>query len=412
MDIPEEDRFDIKKCKAALIHHDPEQRFTDDQHLKQLTATFFGRVARLDQVDSKTFWPNIRTIFLVGDVATALRTVRMLWPDVKVFQTKEYLYEEVADVPPISYRRLALRIPELWETVDRLIPIPIEGEEFETLKTGQEWYGLMHANHRDASAIRTGSYMSPVGPLPNSIWLQRCSTIFNEPTQLFGPHHHELHRLEREADSVFSEESRDPNLMLIQEYAPDAIIGPHSDKTLDLESLNVRFFSAYRGFRGDEFPDDPDVMLDPEDFRVFTSKKFGRPVIRRLTLKNKVDGRKINIPLTPNCMLVMSDTTHRRWTHEIRKQPFGKDRISVTSRYSRTAAQYRENGDVMIYRRHDTNDTMIEVGLLHQADFEESKAVDERYFAQNTMFDILPDYGSVILCTRNPGDMKKPKGFE
>eukprot|EP00475_Leptophrys_vorax_P022602 TRINITY_DN3078_c0_g1_i1.p1 TRINITY_DN3078_c0_g1~~TRINITY_DN3078_c0_g1_i1.p1 ORF type:complete len:406 (-),score=108.32 TRINITY_DN3078_c0_g1_i1:38-1255(-) len=402
------DEFDLKKCKSALVYHDPDDNLSWDTHFQQLKRDFFGYSLSLrEYVEDLEVRPP--TVFLCGSWQEILENKEFVEnPPAKVFLVQEFCYpsEKQDKYAVISYRRLALRIPELKESGDRLVPMDESEDWYSVLGESQEWYKLMHANHRGAPAYRTGTYCSAAGPLPNSIWLQRCSTVFDEPTQVFGKVHHRLLDLQREAEGMFMENSEDPNVMLIQHYEPTAVIGAHSDKSLDLKNLVFRSFSAYQGFSNGKF-DDPNVQVDPDDYRVWvdTSAKRPRPVIRFLTLKNKQTGAQIDVPLPPNWIFIMTDKTHREWTHEIKRQAGAFNRISVTARFSDTLVQYEKDGAVKVYR------SLEPVGYMKFANREQSKIIDDAYYQQNKETSKLPDYSEVMLCTRNEGDLIIPKAF-
>ena len=240
---------------------------------------------------------------------------------------------------------------------------------------------------------------------------------------------------------------------MLQRYDPNAIIGAHSDKTVDLENLVFSAFSAYEGFGKGRF-DDARIQVAPHDYRVWLktgttrSKDEAQPVIRFLTLRRKEDGATLHVPLPPNWMFVMTDQTHRQWTHEIRKQHSARARISVTSRFSATLAQYVsahadgekaaaavDSGDskgsgngssangkssakrsVVLYRASPftpgrEKPLLDRIGELHLASRDESALIDQAYKEQNIFRDRLPNYDKVRLCTRNPGDLVTPNAF-
>jgi len=396
-----------------LVYHDPEDNLTWNTHFQQLKRDFFGYSLNLREFEDLEHKPA--TLFICGawkEILESKEKDRELSFTGKIYLVKEFCYPNIDDTvkfPTISYRRLALRIPELKDSCDRLVPLDEAEDWYSILNGSQEWYKLMHANHKDAPAYRTGTYCSAAGPLPNSIWLQRCSTVFEEPTQVFGEVHHKLLDLQRDAEGVILENGEDPNVMLIQHYEPTAIIGAHSDKSLDLKNLVFRSFSAYEGFSGGRFVDHDDVELDPNDYRIWrtNSSKNPRPVIRFLTLRNKENpDYVINIPLTPNWTFIMTDKTHREWTHEIKKQGHSFNRISVTARFSDSLVQYEKDGGVKLHR------ALKPVGYLQMASSGESRAIDKAYKMQNIDSENLPDYSEVLLCTRNAGDLIIPKAFK
>lgn len=387
--------------KSALVYSDPVLLFKNNMHFNQLLSEFFGPVFSFTEYLSQNITYEIT--FICG-----------WWQDIlinggnkfkEVILVEPFLYNGKTDgYKTISYRRLALKIPELGNTGDRLVPLDESVNWYDTLYNSQDWYTLLHANHINEPAYRTGTYCSEEGPFENSIWLQRCSTVFKEPTQIFNDTHKELLKAQKQADEMFICDVKNPNVLLIQHYEPTAEIGAHSDKSLDLKTLEFRSFSAYETFCDGNF-DREDIELNPCDYRIwgwFDKKNIFHPVIRFMTLKNKQTKKEINIPLPPNWMFIMTDKTHREWTHAIKKQVYSLNRISVTARYSDTVAQYEETGKVKIFKSLDP------VGYLEFADKDQSNKIDDLYKLQNIEKEELPDYSEVMLCTRNPGDLKKP----
>ena len=197
------------------MHYDPENRLRDQPHYKQLLAQFFGVVLSKSQLtELKELPPSVVNVFVCGSVRDIASSVlaRTGGRDIALVPVREFAYNErESDFgderethkslrTAVSFRTLALRIPGLESTNDRLVPLSEEEDWYSTLCTTQEWYSLMHgalieislivigvdfaANHQDAPALRTGTYCSAAGPLPNSVWLQRCSTVFAEATQV------------------------------------------------------------------------------------------------------------------------------------------------------------------------------------------------------------------------------------
>jgi hypothetical protein len=71
-------------------------------------------------------------------------------------------------------------------------------------------------------------------------------------------------------------------------------------------------------------------------------------------------------------------------------------------------ARYQSSGTVQLYRSPSLQQP---IGQLSMASKQESHTIDGAYKEQNLMRDALPDYSQLLLCTRNPGDLKVPRAF-
>ncbi len=206
-------------------------------------------------------------------------------------------------------------MPHKFKITDemRAYTLNTEGNLFEEL--------LASVRFEDVGKGRQGAVLvkpDETGCIP----IVRTTTRYNAPAQCFRPVHEKLARQIRDTASL----SAEFNNALIETYTNAYTrMGSHSDQALDLADESfIAIFSCY------QYPE----LANPP---------------RKLIVESKEPGSdKIEIPLTPNSVVVFSVSTNRRLKHRIVLDAPGRmpeNRwLGMTFRTSGTFVRFRDEG--------------------------------------------------------------------
>lgn len=318
---------------------------------------------------------------------------------------------------------------------------------FKSIKSEHQFQELTESN-KDGVALRKGIYLSNVrhfvepdgsdkGAL--SFNLLRCSSNLRGPTDNFRKTDHSILAQANEVIPKFYERPAQLNHVLAQIYynrrddktakETKASIKCHSDKTKDMPVNGMIAFATFYNF-GTLSPK-VSVTKDPFDL-CYQSKKRAKPSGSMLTelefvLKNPEKHpylhSKFRVKLYPNSLFVISLTTNRLYTHEIKPPVLPVDkiptRLGYVMRCSKTRAIFREgssggsDGQTYIVGKTESlgeinmdNENKKVERALEKASPEEVAIIKDLYFRENTSDE--PVVYPKIYSSLNEGDYKRP----
>ncbi|AYV75366.1 MAG: hypothetical protein Terrestrivirus1_240 [Terrestrivirus sp.] len=292
---------------------------------------------------------------------------------------------------------------------------------FDRISKEHEFQVLTESN-KTSNAFRNGIYLTKVQQISDEdevkFNLLRCSTNLNGPTDNFRSTDNLVIDKLNQTVKYFFDKPIEFNHVLAQTYLNKAEISEnknverkakisaHSDKTKDMpQSALIAFCTFYENYSNDEFSDHKTKQIKKNGFDYCYNDVS---VLTRLhfKLKNMVSDpdlvKEFSVTLYPNSVFIISLSTNRLYTHEIRPSVLPVDKIPTRMGYvvrcSKTKAVFR-NDQVYV-------DEAGDYVKLTQPNNHDIKELKQLYYDENTTDEII-NYGSVYFSL-NSGDYTKP----
>ena len=413
-------------CRTSLL---PKLNSALARELEAIKANFCGTV----YIEENSDYPlpsedDHGVLFLCGDIGAQIVKTKQA---VSVIKELSCNYSESghSDYVLISIDEVPINVHGLGVYYKQLFFEECERNLFNEIKNSHDFQDLTESN-KQGKAYRTGIYLTNVEKCSDglSFNLLRCSTNLSGPTDNFRDVDRSVvDRVECEANSVFTmpvhlnhvlaqiyhnsliETTTDTHVQSRSEKK--AVIKAHSDKTKDMPKSGIIAFTTFydnidkygtgagAGTRRRESSDDL-FNVCYKGISVLTSLHF--------RLKSSVTDpafvKQFTITLYPNSVFLISLLTNRLYTHEIRASVLPVDKIPTRLGYvircSSTKAVFRDGTHI------DQGDGTL--APMHFITPEETSALKELYFKENTSIDVINYDSRNMLFSMNSGDYKMP----
>lgn len=362
-----------------------------------------------------------RNVYLCGDLSTAC--MGSFGEAQRVFVIHEYCH----GVDKCNAQ---------WEVIDSgRVPLLIHGVGVfyrRFFDTDADFFSKVCEDHsfqaltestKPGTAHRTGIYLTPVIKDGDDFrfHLLRCSSNLSGPTGDFRSNDQFIvDSLNAEAKTLFHN-SAPMNHVLAQIYHNTAAaagkketkakIKDHSDKTKDMPRNGVMAFCTFYDKKGIE-------KLQAMGPGGFDYGKRGVSGLTKLSFRLKPEARrtgctltpKFSVTLYPNSVFLMSLSTNRLYTHEIRPGALNAEllptRLGYVVRCSNTAAIYR-NERTYIEIDDSSGKRLVE---MEPPTAQGMQQLRNKYAEENASAALI-DYGPVLF-SMNRGDYERPLVYE
>ncbi len=282
---------------------------------------------------------------------------------------------------------------------------------FDLLKGEHEFQSLTESN-KPGNAFRKGIYLSKVEQndtkTETTFNLLRCSSNLDGPTDNFRQTDNEIITAVNNVAADFFDNPAPLNHVLAQVYEntgnKKAKISAHSDKTKDMPFNGIMafctFYDSVYKLKTQSSP------LDVYDKQISNISVYTKLVFR---MKHGVNvenmAKEFTVNLYPNSVFMMSLTTNRLYTHEIRPSALPAEmiptRMGYVIRCSKTKAVFKENQTYIV----DENnaDHLVTMRPINEKDIIELRKL---YLDENLTDDVI-NYGLVDYSMNN-GDYLCP----
>lgn len=300
---------------------------------------------------------------------------------------------------PINIHNVGIYFRNIFNSNDK--------DYFNSIKTSHEFQSLTESN-KPNSAFRTGIYLTKVEKRDAELKfnLLRCSSNLNGPTDNFRDIDNEIITKINTVTQIHFEQKVELNHVLAQIYENNekgkAKIKAHSDKTKDMPANALMAFCTFY-----------DTNLINNKIKKSNTDMFDylynkTSVLTKLHFKLKYPvkypllAKEFSVTLYPNSAFIISLTTNRLYTHEIRPSvlPFNviPTRMGYVIRCSNTPAIFKD-GQTWI----SEND---EYTPLEKINKDGANELRTQYFKENTTDDII-EYAHTKF-SMNSGDYLEP----
>lgn len=281
---------------------------------------------------------------------------------------------------------------------------------FDKITTEHNMQTLTEGNNITAS-YRKGIYITPVEETKEGLEfrLLRCSTNLDGPTDNFRETDYNISMELNKLSRLYFDNSYELNHVLAQVYENKTIDGKqkkakikdHSDKTKDMANNGIMVFCTFYKMK-------PEMITNKseEDKYDLCYKKTSVYTTLYFKLKDEVKDEKyvknFSIKLYPNSVFMMSLSTNRLYTHEIRPSSLSIEqiptRLGYVVRCSNTKALYKNEQTYIMNKK--------ELIKLEEMTEQDEIMLRELYKEENITIKKM-EYG-IINFSMNKGDYMKP----
>lgn len=381
-----------------------------DFGLNYIKANFCGKVICLyDESSIKTEDLKIPhescNIYICGDVS-------LLHDKLKDTKNIKYVVKEYSnnyDVPvyiPITSGQVPINVNNCGVYFRNLF----SKDYFNLLKTEHQFQALTESN-KATNAFRKGIYLSHVtqDDSGTTFNLLRCSSNLDGPTDNFRQSDNEILQIVNNTATQFFDQKSEFNHVLAQIYENNtnnnnkkAKISAHSDKTKDMPKNGLMAFCTF--YDNDEHPKSQKSIHDPHDKHISDVSIYTQLHFR---MKHGVEmegmAKEFSVTLYPNSVFMMSLTTNRLYTHEIRPSVLPATmiptRMGYVVRCSKTKAIHKDGHTFIV----GTDNNLIPMRPITDDDITELR----KLYLDENITDQHINYG-LVDYSMNEGDYKCP----
>ncbi len=303
-------------------------------------------------------------------------------------------------------------------------------------------FNILTESNKPSESYRKGIYITNVEINNNNeikYNLLRCSTNMNGPTDNFKNTDIEIINKVNNICNYFFEEKVNFNHVLAQTYEniitdhieKKAKIKEHSDKTKDMPHNGLMAFCTFyknnfnssnnfnnfNNFNNVNFccEDSTNIKKSKNDMfnycfngiNIFTEIKFK---LKKTVINNDTMIKEFNIILYPNSLFIMSLSTNRLYTHEIKPSILPINKIPIRMGYvircSKTIAIYKNNKTYLYENENENENNLIELEKVNYINNNEIIKLKNLYYKENTSDEII-NYDKIYFSLNN-GDYLQP----